>query len=309
MKKIVLSLLSMIFFASQSMAADVVKVNEVVAKILNEIVANDDFVESLELSLDQEKTSLEKPSIGVSLSASTKQAAWSTETTSLVASLEVDTEPVSDEQVRAFGSLAGSLETDFVSFSKYVVDKDVCNVLDFSIDVESAACATLVEEIKSAENFLAQVKAISKAFDAFKVEIKTAIKSLKAKQEAETDENEKEYIQYDIDDLEQSLKVFEGVVISEQDGSLSLTASLDDVFGEDDEETSLSLDVQVTESALTLSLNFSFVVDQEDLAGYSSIPAQIIMMLEQDSPESNEFVTSFALGYIDVLKELVTDLD
>ncbi|MGH1467333.1 MAG: hypothetical protein ACRBBP_00425 [Bdellovibrionales bacterium] len=58
-----------------------------------------------------------------------------------------------------------------------------------------------------------------------------------------------------------------------------------------------------------MSLNFSFVVEPEDLATYSSIPAQIIMMLEQDTPESNEVVSSFSLGYIEMLKELVTDLD
>ncbi len=293
------------FFTLQAFAVDTVKVNKVVAEILNEIAAQDDFVDVLKIELDEVFTNVEKPSLGVSVEASTRQAAWSSETTNLVAELKVDSKPASEGEVTVLAELSARLETDVTNLAKYVVRKDVCDVFDFTPNQESKACKTLEKEITLAESFEEQVEAVSKAFDAFKLEIKAELETLnKELEKGEIDSEEKERLNYLISDLEEALEVFEAVEFNQTDSSIEVKADFDDFFGNDSDSY---FTLEVREDFVTVSLVFNFLMDELDFKNYSSFPIEIIRVLESDTQESKEYVSGFAKFYIEILKDLVTE--
>ena len=286
-------------FATENVEVDkIVKVNKVVAEILNEIVAQDDFADSLSIVLDGEKTDITKPKIGVSVEASTRQASWSSETTSLVATLEVDSKPVNESgQVELAGFISVELETDMYNFSKFIADQELCYSLYLTDSKESAACLTLQEELKTATNFGEQMKSVAKAVAAFKIELQDAIDSLEA------EEDKDDLINYDIEELKSALKAMDAIVFADNGNGFSVT------FDYDDNEVgySLDFDIEFDEDSALIRVNFVVLVDQESLEGYVSFPAQIIEILAADTPESRKKVSYFARFYLDFLKGIVTE--
>lgn len=280
-------------FALPTYAVDTVKVNKVVAEILNEIAAKDDFVETLEISLDADKTDLSKPALGASVSASTKGAAWSVNTTALAATLVIDSTPLGDGVTEVSASLQMELDTDVYALTQYVAKKDICIDLDFGSKGDSPACKTMIEELVAAKTFEEQVRSVAKAFEAFKVEIAARIAVL----EDEDPSN------YEIVDLKETLEMFEAVVFTENEGGLTVEADFEDLFLGGD----LAVYVSVSDSNVTVILAFDFPMGEEELRSFTMFPAQILSILESDTAESKEYVSGFAEAYIDFLKAMVTE--
>ncbi len=302
MKLLLLSTLGFGLFSAPAMATDVVKVNAVVAKILNEIVQNDDFIDAMVLTLDEAKTDLNKPSIGVSLSASTTKAAWSSEVTALTLDLEADVEAVAGGQSRLRGALTGTLSTDVMNFTKEMYDGSFfCDAFEYGLDPD--VCENLETEVSQASTFEEQISAVSKAVSAAVLEFNGKISSLEMELGTQgLSEGEKEAINDEIEELQGGLKAFKSVGFETNNEGLNISYELDGIL--DNPSNKMTLIVEVRADYISLGLSVDAVLP-EYTEMYVDYTVDFIKLLEMDTPESNAQVKGMAQAFIYLLKATV----
>lgn len=312
MKKVLMALATTLFVTWGAQAqTNINTLNTIIKGIIDPIVAQDTFFEDLSLVFDP-STDLDNNYVSVELSAASRSLAWTQSLTSLNVDVTFDMKEVTRDESLARGNLTLSLNTDVYSFSQYLAGTlQSMNPCPAAYDMYSdiynmdfLLCESLLQtfvagdfqELKS--NFANIISNVETKLNALRLTLQTEIST-------QTDVGILGNLQISLQNVDEYLK---------SAGALSVVETADEVvFTVDDQalnptggKDQWSISLMLSEGSLLVSLGYDHYHATGSYDSYVQMVKNQLVLLEQNDPDTVDYIRSTAQGYLEFAKMFLT---
>ncbi|MCO5113222.1 MAG: hypothetical protein M9899_03505 [Bdellovibrionaceae bacterium] len=313
MRKVLMALATTLFvtWGAQAQTVNINTLNTIVKGILDPIVAQDTFFEDLSLVFDP-STDLDNNYVGVEISAASRSLAWTQSLTSLNVGITFDMQEVARGESLARGNLTLSLNTDIYSFSQYVAATlqsiNPCPAAyDMYADVynmDFLLCDNLLQTFVAGD-----FQELKSNFANVLLNVETQLNALRATLQAEIGTQTDSDI---LDNLRMSLQNVDDYLQSV--GALSVVETADEVVFTVDEQAlnpsgskdQWSLSLMLSETSLLVSLGYDHYHPTGSYDSYVQMVKNELVLLEQNDPDTVNYISSAAQSYLDFAKMFLT---
>lgn len=251
--------------------------------------------------------------------ASTKQASWSTETSSLILGGNLGLTPVNRTDSRIKSQLSLSLETDVLSFTNYVYNfiqmSAPCGVTDLQNPqneysaFSNSICHNLSQPLQ-ASDFNSLKSELAQIVDRIETDLKRFKVAIEEAQLRATDPEVLQGLDYMLVNTDENLAELQNIQVIESNDSLLISLDLSD-FVTSMTQTSVATDkvllnFELTATALHLSLDIDKTMNLQNYTPWIEDIKDHLALIAQGDPEARAQLGYFAQAYLEMAKHFLT---